>query len=562
MTDSPDTRTEADVARLVCAGLLAHGFERLFCLPGVQNDNFFDAFFDVQDRIPPLMTRHEQACSYMAVGAALASGRPQAYAVVPGQGVLNAAAGHSVAWATGAPVFALHGQIPGPAIDKGLGLLHEIGDQTGAIRSTSKSVERVMDGGPEAVSQVARTLNAATSGRPGPAVLEVPVTSWAKPAAWTPAELRGTPEPLPLDDDALEAAAKALAHAKNPLIVAGAGAQCAPEALRRLAELLKAPVTSGMMGKGALDARHPLWVEFPVAHQLWPKTDVVLGFGSRLSMLDAWGHDPDLTVIQITADAAEPARRGRTDIAITALVETAGPALADRIERHLTARDDPADRLAGMRAEMSRTWAHIEPQLSYLRVLRETLAPEDIVVKDLTQVGFVARFSWPAYEPRTYLSSGYSGALGWGFPAALGAKAAMPDRRVVALCGDGGFLYCSNDLATAVKYSLAVTAIVWRDDAYGNVKRIQQERFGHNRTIVSDLVNPDFVKYAESFGAQGLRADGPEGLRTALQEAFRHDGPTVIEVPVPDPMPSPWEFILLRGGKGAAGPTRRIGAVS
>lgn len=547
-----------DVARLVCAALEAHGFDRLFCLPGVQNDNFFDAFFDIQDRIPPIMTRHEQACSYMAVGAAMATGRPQAYAVVPGQGVLNAAAGHSVGWATSARVFALHGQIPGPSIDKGLGLLHEIGDQTGAVRSTSKTVERVMEGGPEAVAQVARVMNAVTSGRPAPAVLEVPVTSWAKKVDWTEAELRGTPERLPVDEDAVEAAARALAAAKRPMIVCGAGAQAAPEALRRLAELLKAPVTSGMMGKGALDARHPLWVEFPVAHQLWPETDVVLGVGSRLANLDAWGTDSELTVIQITADDAEFPKRGNADVAICALVEDVLPLLADRVERHLGRRDDPADRLAALRGRLAEEWSYVQPQMDYLKVLRESLAPEDILVKDLTQVGFAARFSWPAYEPRTYLSSGYSGALGWGLPAAMGAKVACPDRRVVSMQGDGGFMYCSNDLATAVKYNIGVVAIVWRDDAYGNVKRIQQERFGHNRTIVSDLVNPDFVKHAESFGCMGLRAEGPAGLRQALAEAFRHDGPAVIEVPVPEPMTSPWEFIMLRGGKGEAGPTRRI----
>jgi acetolactate synthase-1/2/3 large subunit len=193
--------------------------------------------------------------------------------------------------------------------------------------------------------------------------------------------------------------------------------------------------------------------------------------------------------------------------------------------------------------------AYLEPQLRHLDVIREELGEDGVLVKDLTQVGFVGRFAYPAYKPRTWICPSYAGTLGWGYPAALGVQAALPDRRVLSLQGDGGFMYCSNELATAVKHHIPLVALVYNDGAYGNVKRIQQERFGHNRTIASDLTNPDFVKYAESFGAMGLRAEGAEGLRTALRTAFKARVPAVIEIPVTEPFPSPWPHIMLKGGR-------------
>ena len=540
----------SDIARLVVAALEAHGFERLFCLPGVQNDDFFDAFFDVQDRIPPIVARHEQGCSYMATGAALATGRPQAYAVVPGQGVLNAAAGHSVAWATSAPVFALHGQIPTEMIGRGLGVLHDVTGQTEAVRGVSKTVERIT-GPDDAVARVARAVSAAASGRPGPATLEVPVTEWSKAVSWSRGDLFAPPEAPEVDEDAIAGIADALAAARFPMLIVGGGARGVPEDVRRLAELLKGPVTGGMNGKGVLDARHPLWLELPAAYRLWPKVDVALGLGSRMVVVKQWGTDDALTTMSINADPEEPARRTQVDRHVTALCENALPLLIEKLEARLGARENLSDVVADARAGFLEEVARITPQVAYVDMLREELDSDDVLVKDLTQVGFVCRYHYPSHRPRGYLSSGYAGALGWGYAASLGAKAALPDRRVVSIQGDGGFMYGSNELATAVKHGIAAVAVVFDDCAYGNVKRIQQERFGHNRTIASDLTNPDFVRYAESFGAMGLRAKGPEGLRAALREAFRADAPAVIQVPVTAPMASPWAPIFLRSARGA-----------
>jgi acetolactate synthase-1/2/3 large subunit len=399
-------------------------------------------------------------------------------------------------------------------------------------------------------------MTAAVSGRPQPSVLEIPVTEWAKPVAWTEADLKAEPETVPLPEAALDAAAEALARAERPMIFAGGGARNVQPVLTELAELLGAPVTGGWNGKGSVDARHPLWIELPVAHQIWPEVDVALGVGTRMLPLREWGADDALATILLSHDP-RAGKLFKADQQIEALAEDALPALLARVK---ALRSKPADWAGRIEAEREKFLEEVEaisPQMDHVRALRAALGEDGVLIEDLTQVGFAARYSYPAYRPRTYIGSGYSGALGWGYSASLGAKAALPDVRVASIQGDGGFMYGSNEIATAVHHGINAVAVVYDDGAYGNVKRIQQERFGHNRTIVSDLTNPDFVAYARSFGALGLEAEDGPGLQQALEEAFAAERPAVIRVPVTTPMSSPWPFILLRGGRGGAGPTRR-----
>ena len=201
-------------------------------------------------------------------------------------------------------------------------------------------------------------------------------------------------------------------------------------------------------------------------------------------------------------------------------------------------------------AVWSRRLEKLAPQKAFLDAIRAELPEDGIFVDEVTQIGFAARLLFPVYGPRTFLSPGYQDNLGWGYATALGAQDARRDVPVLSISGDGGFLYTANEIATAVRHRIPLTCVVFADGAYGNVRRIQQERYG-NRLIGSDLHNPDFVRFTESFGAAAERARTPEELRGALQRAFtRRDGPTVIEVPI-GPLPSPWEFIFMprvRGG--------------
>jgi len=206
-----------------------------------------------------------------------------------------------------------------------------------------------------------------------------------------------------------------------------------------------------------------------------------------------------------------------------------------------------ADRRAALGAQRRAFFddiAHLEPQLSYLEAVRDALPDDAILVEDATQMTFVAHFAYQFTQPRTYLSTGFAGTLGSGVAAAIGAKAGAPDRTVVALVGDGGFLFTATELATAVQHGIAAIVVVFNDNAYGNVKRIQQERFGKERIIASTLVNPDIVALAESFGCLGLRAADPHELGDALRAAMVSGRPSVIEVPVGE-VPSPWPFLVM-----------------
>jgi acetolactate synthase-1/2/3 large subunit len=234
-----------------------------------------------------------------------------------------------------------------------------------------------------------------------------------------------------------------------------------------------------------------------------------------------------------------------------ALVGNAAPILqrlADELVkfnmRRRSRRDEMLDRQAKLRVRL----AKLAPQLAFLDAIRAELPDDGIYVDEVTQIGFAARLAFPVYRPRTFLSPGYQDNLGWGYATALGVQHARPDVPVLSINGDGGFLYTGNELATAIRHGIPLTALVFVDGAYGNVRRIQQEQFG-NRLIASDLANPDFVQYAESFGAVGRRARTPEELRLALRESFARREPALIEVPV-GPMPSPWEFIQMPRVRG------------
>jgi len=253
--------------------------------------------------------------------------------------------------------------------------------------------------------------------------------------------------------------------------------------------------------------------------------------------------------VQINADPGEISRRGNVDVPICALAEHALPLLIDAVARRLgkvkEKVEDKAETIAEQNAKFTAAISDLQPTISHLGVIRDALGEDGIFVDDLTQVAYTARYALPVYQPRGYVCAGYAGTLGWGMPAGLGAKIAMEERRVLTVQGDGGFMYGAAELATAVKYKIPLVTLVYNDSAYGNVRRIQQDRFGHNRTIASDLTNPDIVKFTESFGAMGLRADpSPEGLRKALEEAFESGGPAVVEVPCDETYPSPWGHIF------------------
>jgi acetolactate synthase-1/2/3 large subunit len=541
--------TVLSTAEAAVATLVAHRLDTVYALPGIHNDHLFDAFQRTSENLRVVHTRHEQGAAYMALGAALATGKPQAYAVVPGPGLLNSGAALLTAYGMNAPVLALIGQIPQAAIGKGHGHLHEIRDQAGIVARLVDHSSFIR-GPAEASAKVAKAIQSMSHERPGPAAIECPIDVWGKRAA-VPAIVGPAPErPPKIDIDKVRAAAKVLGKAERVLIVAGGGAQDASPEVTLLSGILQAPVLAYRRGRGVLDSRDPLSVTLPLGRELWAEADAVLAVGTRLlNPINQWGIDKALQIVRVDADPEEPGRISKPKVA---LVGDAAPILRALIDtlakfnmRRVSRRDEMLERQARWRQRL----AKLSPQLAFLEAIRAELPEDGVYIDEVTQIGFAARLAFPVYRPRTFLSPGYQDNLGWGYATALGAQHARTDVPVLSINGDGGFLFTGNELATAIRHDIPLVAVVFVDGAFGNVRRIQQEQFG-NRLIACDLANPDFVKYAESFGASGRRARTPDELRVALRESISRREPTLIEVPV-GAMPSPWEFIFMPRVRGA-----------
>src|SRR3990172_269823 len=263
--------TDMTTGEAAVATLIAHGLDTVYALPGVHNDHLFDAMHRASERLRVIHTRHEQGAAYMALGAALA----QAYAVVPGPGLLNSGAALLTAYGMNAPVLALIGQIPAAAIGKGLGHLHEIRDQAGIIARLVDHSARI-DGPAEAPAKVAKAIRAMAMGRPGPAALECAIDVWGQRGEVGEIAAPPPPRPPKIDDDKVRAAARLLGKAKRVLIVAGGGAQDASPEVTQLSKMLQAPVLAYRRGRGVLDGRSPFSVTLPIGRELWAEADAVL----------------------------------------------------------------------------------------------------------------------------------------------------------------------------------------------------------------------------------------------------------------------------------------------
>jgi acetolactate synthase I/II/III large subunit len=533
-------------AEAVVATLADHGIDTVYGVPGVHNDPLFDALFHARNRVRVLHARHEQTGAYMALGAALATGRPQACAGVPGPGVLNMTAALLTAYGMEAPVLALCGQIPSYAIDRGYGHLHEIPDQLGLLRHVTKHAARIT-GPHEASARVANAVCLSLSGRRRPVALECAIDTWTHAG---PAPMVGPIPPVvpPVDPEAVLAVARTLGAARRPLIVVGGGAQDAAPEVRQLAELLGAPVVSYRRGRGVLPTTHRLAVPFPVGRRLWQTADVVLGVGTRLyNQQSQWGVDDGLSVLRLDID---PEEVDRLRPPAAAMVCDAAPglrALLEALPAHMAAREDRAAELDGERAWLAERLSRLEPQMGFLRAMRAALPPDGLFVDEVTQLGFAARMAFDVPGPRLFFS-GYQDNLGYGYGTALGVAAACPGRPVLSIAGDGGFGYQAFELATAKRHGLQVVVVVFDDGHFGNVKRIQQQAWG-GREIANDLANPDFVAYAESFGVAAYRATTPAELQARLAEAFALRAPALVHVPVGE-MPSIWDLIMMPAVRG------------
>ena len=520
--------------------LVREGVEVVFGIPGIHMSGIVVALRD-EPGIRLITTRHEQGAAHMADGYARASGTPGVALVVPGAGVYNAASGLATAYARSSPVLLIAGQVPRAQIGKNIGAYHEVSDQSDMMSPVTKWRRRVLTPReiPYAVSEAFRQMR---TGRPRPVLIDIPPDAGVERdevQLRNPARIsRIVPS-----REQLQEAAEVIARSRSPLIFAGGGvAQSgAEQALVALAEATNIPVITSGGGKGAIPDRHPLCYgsclspagerhEMNQLFEVMQSADVVIGIGTRFSLGNPAGEsstlininvdDTDLTRVQANTIPLHGDARATIEALLPVLIETGG---GDR--------PSPVEAVTAARRLISYYDIRLhEPQYPILEAIKNSIPEETFTVWDVTQFGYYSRTHYPVNHPKTYMDSGYSFNLGYSFPTALGAKVAQPDRPVVCVTGDGGFLFNAAELSKAVKYGINVTTVVFNDGAYGNVGRDLDEFFGGS--YETDLANPDFVKFAESFGAVGMRADDPMDLERLLPIALETKEPVIIDVPV------------------------------
>lgn len=520
--------------------LVKEGCEVVFGIPGIQIYGLVTGIRDEPD-IRMITTRHEQTTTYMADGYARVSGKPGVAMVVPGVGIYNAASGLTTAYSRSSPVLLIAGQIPRECIGRDLGGIHEVINQTNVVRTVTKWQYMTLTPKevPYAVSEAFRQMR---TGRPRPTIIEIPPEVAVEREDVQLRDPAPTSQIVP-DHKQLGKAVRAITESDFPLIFAGGGVarSNAEAALVEFAEATNIPVMTSGGGKGAIPDSHPLCYgscispsaeqyEFNQLFEVMQSADLVIGVGSRFALGNPAGESS--TLVNINIDDTELTRIQANTIPLHGDAKTTIEALLPLLkEANAGDRPSPAAGVAAARKLIAYyDIAEKEPQYPILKMIEDTIPDEAVIVWGVSQFGMYARTHYQVNHPKTYIDSGYSLNLGYSFPTALGAKVACPDRPVVCVVGDGGFMYAASELSTAVKYGINVVTVLFRDDAYGNVARDLDELF--DGTYETDLHNPDFVSFAESFGAVGMRVKDPMDLQKLIPKALELEVPVIIDVPI------------------------------
>ena len=530
-------------AQALIQSLIREGVEVVFGLPGVQIMEAYNAFYD-QPAIRLITVRHEQSAGYMADGYARTTGRVGVALVVPGPGALNAAAAVGTAYASSSPVLLISGQIDSSLLGQRKGALHEIDDQLDVFKPITKWNARTTKA-EEIPYLVHLAMQHTLDGRPRPVEIEVPWDVLPASADIDLLEREGAIKQSP-DPDKVKEAVALLSNAQRPLIWAGGGCREADVTteLAELAEALNAPVITTPEGKGAIPENHPLslgvfYYGHGPAYYALPQADVILAIGSRMNLnpRTPWSLHPGQTVIRIDADPEElnlnlepnvgmvaDARLGITDL----LAELGGSTTTSQWNA------GELDEIRRQTAEDLRALAPLQVELA--ETIRAELDDDAIMVAGTTEVAYWSHLAFPVLAPRSYLTSSYFATLGYAFPTALGAKVGNPHRQVVATIGDGGFMYASSELSTAVQEGINVVTLVFNNGLLGASRADQMHRY-QGRAIGTELHNPDFAQLAEVYGALGIKLAERRELGPALREALNANRPAVIEVPMPNLRP-------------------------
>ena len=510
--------------------LKAQGVRCVFGMPGVQNLQIYDAIFRRgAGTIDHYLVRHEYAATLMAHGFARTTGDVGVALTVPGPGATNAATGLLEAFTDCVPVLLITGQSHSRFYEKDPSKQFHGLDQMSLFGPITKycAIARSTDEIPNIVNEAFHALR---SGRPGPVVLEFPDDVLADSTKVSiPPFFERRPGSAP-DPSAVLGVSKVLADTKMPLIVAGSAVihAGALEELRMLAEKLNAPVAVTRCAKGALREDHPLALTHCgrfVADEAMKVAGGTLAIGIRFTSMDTRYYTLELPrpFIQIDEDPREIGLEYPCELSIVGDLKASLRALIDRIA---PGQNNWKELLQGFRKQFA-----AQPPVPLLSEIRQVLPQDGILSVDSHSIGYAAHDEFPVIDPSHFLFPNISVALGYAFPAALGAKVAHPDKPVVCFTGDGGFMMGSPELSTAMKYGMNVVTIIVNDRSLSAIKGSQQKYY-EGRIIDADLHNPDFVEFAKSFGAYGKRVDDLAEFKPIFEEALSLDCPSLIEVPM------------------------------
>ncbi|MEE8413575.1 MAG: thiamine pyrophosphate-dependent enzyme [Dehalococcoidales bacterium] len=531
-------------AEVLVNSLVQKGADVIFGIPGIQIMELVDTVSRTEE-IRWISPRHEQTTAYMAFGYSRTTGKTGVAMVVPGPGALNASAAIGTAYAASTPLLLIAGQINRNGLYKNRGVLHEVTEQLDVFRPITKFCHRAMKT-EELPELLEKAFFETESGRPRPVEIEIPWDLWKEKADIELKTEKREPAQT-LDVKQIMQAAGLLANAHHPVIWAGGGVitSDASTELTSLAEKIKAPVVMTPEGKGAISGNNILdgGVANFASNPILREADVLLCVGSRFVMGPMSSGVPSGTkVIQIDADTEELGRNHKPEIGIIADAREALSSILDELKESGNSLWD-GNAINAIKDKIRSKQREVIPiQMDIIQDIRDALPGESILIPGVTNLGYWLPALYPVLKPRTFLTSSYFGTLGYAFPTALGAKIGNPDKPVVAVCGDGGFLFASGELATAVQEGINVIVIVFVDNAYGACLSFQRRDYD-NRAEGTRLKNPDFAALANSYGAKGVKLAHHSELKAALQAALNENTPVLIEVPQPD-LPFPWEVSL------------------
>ena len=533
-------------ARALMLALEKEGVKEVFGLPGGANLPMYDELY--KSNIRHILVRHEQSAAHRADGFGRVSRKPGVCFATSGPGATNLLTGIATAQADSAPMVAVTGQVPVKMIGKDAFQESDIiGMANPAVKYSYQP--RTPEEIPEIVKQ---GFYIAETGRPGPVLLDIPKDVQQNEGKFTfPDEVR-IPGYHPWTDPyipSIEKAIQLLLTSEKPMILAGGGViiSSAFAELQSIAEMLMIPVVTTFKGKGAFPENHPLSLG-PIgmhghaeANKLMTEADCVLAIGTRFSDRSVGTFEEferNLKIIHMDVDPAEIGKNQTTSVAVVGDVQASLRIMVKMLLSKAMKKsdDNPWSKHVNEVKQYWRENLKLHPgemgAAKILRKLREVLPKESIVTTEVGQHQMWASLFYDVIQPGTFFSSTGLGTMGWGFPAAIGAKAARPDVPVVDIAGDGSFNMTENSLATSVLEDLPVIVFLINNFSLGMVAQWQRT-FYDKRMIGIDLKNcPDYVKLAESYGAQGIRAQSMEELEKAIKSGLNSDVATVIDIPI------------------------------